>query len=123
MAREHPRYANFEWPEYEFREFPLMIYPGSADGGKTPDPLMRKGHRVPGKFVQDGVVVNSPEEMKLALESEDLETVEEGGVTRIKTPEDERQELLGRAETAGVKVDKRWSATRIQDAIDSADIA
>jgi hypothetical protein len=127
--REHPRYENTEWPEYEFREFPMMVYPGSKDGGKTPDPDPRR----PGKFLQEAVTVASEDERRAALDLAPAEPesapapkapklVQTGskGVSRLETPEDERTALLQAAETAGIMVDKSWSTARIQAAIDEA---
>lgn len=127
--REHPRYENTEWDEYEYREFPMMVYPGSKDGGKTPDP----NPRVPGQFLQKGVTVANEAERREVLEL----APEDGaapaprkprlidgatkGTSRLETPEDERLELLQRAEVKGIKVDKTWSIARIQDAIDTFD--
>lgn len=126
--REHPRYENTEWEDYEFREFPMMVYPGSADGGKTPDRDPRK----PGAFLQDPVVVNDEAERRavLELEPEEAEGPAEprkrefvetsaSGVRRLKTPDDDRREALEEAEALGVQVDKSWSLARIQDAIDT----
>ncbi len=112
-AREHPRYANTEFDDYEFREFPMMVYPGAAD--------QKKPYGKDGKPLA-GIIVNNEDEYRQALnpEGEATETVVEKGQTRLKTPEDARKELLEAAEVAGVQVDKKWSAARIQDAIDSA---
>lgn len=127
MARkEHPRYESTEWEDYEFREYPMMVYPGSADGGRTPD----RDPRTPGKFLTPAVLVNNEEERRLAL---DIDTPVEAepepqrtrtlvdagnGTQRLQTPEDERNELIERLETAGVQYDKRWGLVRLQDAWD-----
>lgn len=126
MAREHPRYADTEWPEYEFHEFPMMVYPGSKDGGKTPD----KHETKPGKFLQTGIIVNTEEERRevlgidaevpadRAFKSDPNKLVDAGGgAKRLATEADERAALLERAEVLGVTVDKRWSLARIEDAI------
>lgn len=127
--REHPRYENTEWDEYEYREFPMMIYPGSKDGGKTPDP----NPRLPGQFLQKAVTVANEAERRAVLDLAPEETdtpapkkprLIEGatkGSSRLETPEDERLALLQVAETKGIKVDKTWSIARIQDAIDTFD--
>lgn len=127
MARkEHPRYESTEWPDYEFHEFPMMVYPGSKDGGKTPD---RDPSR-PGKFLQTPVTVNSEEERRLALdidapveperEPERTRTLVDAGngTQRLQTPEDERNDLMERLDTAGVQFDRRWGLARLQDAWD-----
>jgi hypothetical protein len=41
--------------------------------------------------------------------------------SRVRTEEDERDELIFRAEQLGVKVDKRWSTDRIEKAIAEAE--
>lgn len=127
MARkEHPRYENTEWPDYEFHEFPMMVYPGSADGGKTPDADPSK----PGKFLQTPVTVHDEAERRAVLEIDtpvDPEParapsralVDNGdGTQRLQTAEDERNELISKLETAGVQYDKRWGLARLQDAWD-----
>src|SRR5207245_434885 len=64
MARkEHPRYENCDFGDYEFAEWPMAIYPGSSDGGKTPD----RDPRRPGVFLQPVVIVNSEEERRQVL--------------------------------------------------------
>lgn len=126
--REHPRYENTEWPDYEFHEFPMMVYPGSKDGGKTPD---RHPTR-PGVFEQEAVTVHNEEERRQALGldeevgsdaailSKPLELLPTGkGTSRVKTANDERQELIERLTTAGVQHDKSWSVGRLQDAWDT----
>lgn len=126
--REHPRYENTDWPDYEFREFPMMVYPGSSDGGRTPDRDPKK----PGAFLQDAIVVNNEAERRAALELEPEEAEEapaarkaefvetsSRGVRRLKTADDDRAEALEEADALGVQVDKSWSLARIQDAIDT----
>lgn len=133
MAKEHPRYADMDWPPWEFVEFPMMVYPGSADGGRTPD---RNEHHNPGDkrskpFLQDGVIVNSEEERRQVLGIDEAVPADPafqasgrlvdgaGGAKRLATEADERAELIAEAERLGVVIDKRWSLARIQDAIDS----
>lgn len=128
MAKEHPRYENTEWPDYEFHEFPMVVYPGSADGGKTPDADPSK----PGKFLQTPVVVADEAERRAALDldapvAQDDDAarplsgklVDAGnGTKRLETAEDERNALISQLETAGVQYDKRWGLARLQDAWD-----
>lgn len=120
MAKVHPRYENYEY-EYEFHEYPMAVYPGSSDGGKTPDPHPNK----PGQFLQPCVIVQNDEERQKVLglaEGGSGELVAGvGGAQRLKTEEDERRALIERAEVLGVQVDKRWGLARLQDAIDSAE--
>lgn len=128
--REHPRYENTEWDDYEFREYPMMIYPGSKDGGKTPD----RDPTRPGRFLQEAVTVNSEAERLAALGLDEAEAEEAApapvptkakliptgkGTSRLQTPDDERAELLEQCETKGIQVDKTWSIARLQDALDT----
>jgi hypothetical protein len=122
--REHPRYETTEWPEYEFKEFPMMVYPGSKDGGKTPDRDPKK----PRKYLQTPVVVNNEAELRtaLALAPEDVDEatasnsgIGRGTARRMKTADDERAVLLEEADSLGLTVDKSWSIARLQDAIDT----
>lgn len=125
--REHPRYENTEWPDYEFREFPMMLYPGSEDGGKTPD----RHPTQPGKFLQDPVIVQNEEEARavLGLAAEGSKKAPEAptlidaagsrGVRRVRTEADDKAAVLEEAEVLGLPVDKSWSIARIQDAIDT----
>lgn len=123
MAKTHPRYAEMEFPDWEFHEFPMAVYPGSADGGKTPD----RDHR--GQPRQQAVIVQNEEERRTVLEIAEAvapepaftpaaKLVSEGGVQRLATEADERADLISQAEVLGVQIDKRWSLARIQDAID-----
>lgn len=126
--REHPRYESTEWPDYEFREFPAMLYPGSKDGGKTPDvnPDWIPGSRKPKeqRFLQEPVIVNNEDEARQVLGvGAKPELVSTNGLPsgpeRLKTVEDEKAELIGEAETLGVQVDKRWAPERIRGAIEA----
>lgn len=125
--REHPRYETTEWPDWSFEEWPMMVYPGSADGGKTPDRHPTKA----GAFLQTPVIVHSEEERRAVLEIEEpvekeaarpvsTTLVDAGaGVKRLQTEDDQRLALITEAETLGVQIDKRWSVARMQDAIDT----
>lgn len=111
MAREHPRYANMEFPDYEYREYPKMIYPGAPDPRK---PYDKNGKPLKGILVQD-----EDEERRVLQKDANLLPTISPGVQRVQTPADEKTELLERAKVMGVQVDARWSVARIQDAIDS----
>lgn len=122
MAKEHPRYANADFPDYEYVEYPKMIYPGADDP--------RKPYDAKGRPLQGIIVQNEAEEREaMGLEAPEAEApaartpraVETGspGTKRMLTPADEKAELLEQANTLGVKVDKSWSLARIQDAIDT----
>lgn len=112
--REHPRYQSHEWPDYEFNEYPMMVYPGAAD--------QKKPYGANGKPLA-GIVVNNEAEFREALgldeDGKAPATVEDKGVTRLKTEADEQADLLAEAEVLGVKVDKRWGLAKLQDAIDT----
>ena len=112
MAKEHPRYALTEWPEYEFQEFPMMVYPGSADPMK-PEYVPEK----PGTLKYPGVTVENQDELDKILGG--AKVMKDGDRLRAVSEEDERAELLQQAQHLGVSVDKRWSTARIQDAIDA----
>jgi len=111
--KEHPRYALTEWPEYEFHEFPMMVYPGGEDPFKPTYDTER-----PGRLIHPGVTVATQEELDKLLGG-GAETVRDGDKVRVKSDDDERAELLQEAEHLGVTVDKVWSTARIQDAIDT----
>ena len=131
--REHPRYENAEFPDYEYREFPMMVYPGAEDASR---PYKTKGKQA-GKPL-DGIIVNNEEERRVALglgseEAEDTGATRKAlptrggktmptsakGVDRLRTDDDEKEDLLQEAENLGLKVDKSWSVARIQDALDT----
>lgn len=118
MAREHPRYADMEFPDYEFREYPKMVYPGAKDPAK---PYDGKGRPL------RGIQVANEEEERQALGLADdgdapkptLVETSAPNTSRVQTPEDEKAQLVQEAEVLGVTIDKRWSIARIQDAIDT----
>lgn len=131
--REHPRYENTEWPDYEFREYPMMVYPGADDPLK---PYKASG-REKGKPLA-GILVNNDEERRIALGLDEEEAEDTGatrkavptrggktmptsvkGVDRLRTDDDDKGDLLQEAENLGVKVDRTWSVARIQDALDT----
>lgn len=113
--REHPRYENMDWPDWEFREFPMMIYPGA------PDPRVPVYHtegRQRGKLKFAGLVVNDEDELARALaEGEDVATITEDGRQRLTTAEDDRQALIAECDERGLKIDRRWASARLEDAI------
>lgn len=114
MRREHPLYEFTDWPEYEFREYPMMTYPGSADNGKSPDRDER------GRPVQKGVIVNSDEELHAVLSAE-VKTIpigpEKNAPERVETADDAKTALLAEAKKLNVEVDAKWSIARIEQAI------
>lgn len=111
-SREHPRYANFDWPDYEFREYPMMVYPGATD--------QKKPYGPDGKPLK-GVIVNSAEEAAEALmgdEAPALVPTDSPGTSRLETEEDRKLSAIAQAEALGVQVDKRWGLAKIEAAID-----
>lgn len=124
--REHPRYENTEWDDYEFREYPLMYYPGAKDQSK---PYGANGKPLRGIVVKNAAELREargleePDEPEAPAPTRKPTTVPTGakGVERLRTEEDDRKEALEQADVRGLKVDKSWSLARIQDAIDTYD--
>lgn len=109
MAREHPRYEATEWPEYEFREFPMVYYPTASDQMK---PYDSKGKRL------DGVTVQNQEELdRLLSNTAELQRTSSPGLKRVQTVEDAHAEAVVEAGQLGVKIDRRWGLERIQKEI------
>jgi len=110
-----------EWPDYEFQEYPKMVYPGAKDQNK---PYVTKPGRAFGKPL-GGILVNNEEEERQALslpDEDDDSLIETGapGTRRLVTEDDERTALIERADVLGVQVDKRWSTARLTAAIEAA---
>lgn len=108
MAKEHPRYANIEWPDVEFQEYPKVVYPKSLDP-TVPAHLIK---RLPvGKSAgpNQGVVVENKAEEDLVMA---------GGAIHHEV--DALEELRQRLRTLDptVQIDKRWGATKLQGMID-----
>ncbi len=111
MPAEHPRYANMEFVDNGYMEYPKMVYPAGIDPtvpAKMIKPL-RAGQKAK---VNQGVVVNNQDEEKLVME---------GGF--IQREGDEKAELLQRAAILGVQVDKRWGVEKIREKIEDAETA
>jgi hypothetical protein len=131
--REHPRYENTEWPDYEFREYPKMVYPGATDPTKPYGPN--------GKPLKGILVHNAEEEaVALGLEDDGEESTPASGATATKEgapgaarrwpPRPRRgahahaRGREGRGHRRGRdpgrhQFDKAWSLARILDAIDT----
>lgn len=90
-----------EFPDYEYSEYPKMVYPGSADG--------KPKYNGRGQ-AEEGVIVNSAAE-----EAEVMST----GEAPVRE-EDEQARLQVICENLGVKFDKRWGAARLVKAITEA---
>lgn len=112
MAKEHPRYAETEWEAWEFREYPMMVYPGAKDQAR---PYDERGRPLPGVLVQNA----DEARQAMGLEVSTVATSSKG-VARIETDDDSRERVIAEAKALGIKFDKTWSVARIQDAIDSA---
>lgn len=116
-----------EWPDYEFLEFPMMVYVDTKAQKvlqkPTDHPRWDPGNPRSKRWVQDEVIVHSEQELKelkATVETGgELKTVVSGpGVApRLATAEDERQALLQEADVLGVQVDKRWGADKLKAAI------
>jgi len=108
-----------EAAERGFQEFPMMVYPGAND--------QKKPYGADGKALK-GILVNNEDERDQALglgayaKAEPPKLVDEGGgKERLRTPEDDRLELIAKAEALGLQIDKRWGAARLEDAISQAE--
>lgn len=114
--REHPRYENMEWPDWEFREYPMMVYPGAKDPRKPEYEVADRG-RNRGRTVLrfPGVVVKNDEELKAVLDGSAEFNPTSG---EILTEEDSRQALIRECMTQGLQIDKRWGVEKLQKALD-----
>ncbi len=109
-------YDQMEFPEYEFREFPMEV--PYVDGQVMPTPYNEKHKPHP------TVRVNSQEELD-ALTAGEVEVIPAGPDTtaaRVRTEDDERAELLLKADQNDIKVDKRWSLERLRLAVNGPEI-
>ncbi len=92
------RYQKLNFPDYEYREYPKMVYPGSPDGKPVTNGL---GQSEPGITV--------------------LNAEEEASVMATKAPpvreSDERDRLQMICEVKQVKYDKRWGNDKLVAAI------
>lgn len=103
-------YDNMEFPDYEFRQFPLAVAL-DEDGKPTKDPY------VPGskpKKLREVVTVANEAELEALLGGE-VEVVD----GKIRTEEDEKADLITEAAQVGAQVDKKWSPERMRKAIDA----
>lgn len=125
--REHPRYENMEWPDWEFQEYPMMYYPGAKDQKKPY--IHAPGSADHGKPLK-GVIVNNDEELRSLIEGDrraaagedsgvDMVATNVKGVSRVRTEADDKAELIEEAEALGVTFDRRWGVAKLQDAIDA----
>jgi hypothetical protein len=96
-----PIVPNIDFPDYEFVEYPKMVYPGSSDGKPKTN---GKGQSEP------GVLVNNAAE-----EAEVMAT----GAAPVRD-EDEQARLQTLCEINGVQFDKRWGAAKLTKALTEA---
>lgn len=130
MAKEHPRYASVEWPEWEFREYPMMVYPLNREDPRKPTYVKsgkRKGQPIAGVVVKDDAELAEV----LGLEVEPAAAAPaaggrkrklvpgSGGAQRLENDDDELAALQVEATDLGVQFDRSWSLARLQDAIDT----
>lgn len=104
-------YDDMAFPDYEYREFPMAVPYVNGRVMESPYDENNKAHPV--------VMVNSQDELD-ELSGGKAEVVPqnyEKTVSKVKTDDDEKDELLVKADQLGVKVDKRWSVDRIEKAI------
>jgi hypothetical protein len=124
--REHPRYENMEWPDWEFQEYPMMYYPGAPNQKK---PYIHAPGSVDHGKPLKGVIVNNDEELKSLIEADrraaageesgiELTATSAKGVSRVRTEADVKAELIEHCEAAGVTFDRRWGIAKLQEAID-----
>lgn len=114
--QRHTAFDQMEFPQVEYREFPMAVPVVDGVVQPTPYDAKHKAHPV--------VIVNSQAELD-ALKGGDVETVPVNpdalsSPMRMKTEEDEREALYVRADQLGVTYDKRWKTERIQRAIAEA---
>lgn len=118
LERKHVNrtmYDDMAFPDYEFREFPMEV--PYADGEVKPTPYDKKNKPWP------TVKVNSQAELD-ELKGGEAEVIPqnyEKTVSRVKTEDDEREELVIRARQLKINVDGRWKIDRIRAAIAEAE--
>lgn len=111
--RPSTMFDNMNFPDYEFAEFPMAI--PVVDGVIQPTPYdeRHKAHPV--------VIVNSQAELE-ALKGPEVKLVavnphDPASTLRVESEDDIRAALYVQADQAGVKIDKRWSVERIEQAL------
>lgn len=118
-------YDKMEFPQYEFREFPVAI--PLVDGVPCFDPEVLKApydRRLKPPQPYPVVRVYSQAELdelkggsaKLVPENPDAVS----SPKRVETEDDVRAQLYVEAEQAGATIDRRWSVAKIQRAIAEA---
>lgn len=108
MAQSPNFFSNFNFPEYEYREYPMWVTL-DGDGHPTEEAYNPKK---PGVLTR--VQVRDYDEL-MALQAGEAEI---GSDQMIRTEDDERADLYTAAAQAGAKIDKRWTVEKIRQAID-----
>lgn len=106
-------YDNMVFPEYEFREFPQAI---PVVGGKImPTPYDERHKPYPVVIVdsQEELDALSGPEVTLVPISEDVRN----SAMRVESDTDIKAALILQGEQIGAKIDKRWTAERMEEAI------
>lgn len=114
-------YDQMVFPDYEFEEWPQAVPVNDAgELQATPYQPPLKSGKVE---LWPVVIVGSQAELD-ALRGPEVTLVpisEAGGAAlRVEAEDDIRKVLYTQAEQAGVKIDKKWSVARIEDALRTA---
>lgn len=116
-VRQATAYDQFEFDEYEFREFPTAV-PVNEAGEVQKSPYRENGKSWPVVHVEsqaelDALMGGAPviKVNATAIESSPL---------RVEGEDDIRAALYTQADQAGVKIDKRWSVERLEEALQEA---
>lgn len=115
--RANTMYDNMEFPAYEFREFPMAVPVLNGVVQDSPYDARGKSHPV--------VIVQNEDELQALTgpQAASLLPVSEERVTRtlrVQGEVDIRKALYAQAEQAGVKIDKKWTVSRIEDTLRQA---
>lgn len=94
----HPLYTGMVFPDYEYREYPKMVYPKGIDAKDD------KGKPIP------GIVVNNDEEEARVMNTGTPPVREADEIVRLTTL----------ADVKGVQIDKRWGVAKLTAAIEAA---
>lgn len=107
----HTVYDSMQFPDYEFREFPMGI---PVHNGKIMDSPYDGNHKA-----YPVVIVESQAELEALRGPEvTLVPVKAGDTTmRVESEDDVRAALYIQAEQTGATIDKTWSVPRIEDTI------
>lgn len=110
--RQNTIYDNMEFPDYEFREFPMTVPVVDGKVQKTPYDANHKAHPV--------VVVNDQSELDDLMGPGAVMVEVAAGSARLQNEDDIRAALYIQADQAGVTIDKRWTVARIEETLRAA---